>query len=136
MSIKVGDNVRIDATGEIGLVIYVTSVFVMVKVENIEIPINYALDEVTAVESYVYQVGDKGFLENGIDKYRIVANDAMNQDGTTYLAALVVMNSDSNPGYVNIREQTMGFNIEGRHPLDYEFGGNTTYNLLPPGAVI
>lgn len=85
-------------------------------------------------DKYIYQVGDAGLLENGIDTYRITANDAMLQDGSTYLAALVVVNSSSNEGYVNIKEQGMGFSMEGRHPLDYQFGGDIAYNLTPPGT--
>jgi len=136
MTIKVGDQVTVNATEERGLVLYVAASFAMVKVEHVEVPINFGFDEITVIEGHIYRVGDCGYLVNGIDTYRIVANDVMRQDGSAYLLALVVNNSHSNPGYENISEQSMGYNRLGRHPLDYQFGGVTGYNLLPPGTTV
>ena len=132
--IEIGNRVEVIATHERGVVVYVAVSFAMVKVDDVEIPVNYAHDELSVLQRHVYQVGDRGFLENGIDTYRVLATDGMQQDGTTFIATLVVSNSASNPGYVNIREQSMGFDMRGRHPLDYQFGGVTDYNLTPPNT--
>jgi len=88
-------------------------------------------------EEYTYKVGDRGFLKNGIDTYRILATDAVfrpfnNVECTIH--ALVISNADSNEGYVNIFEKSADFSSTGLSTAHIAAGegGIDTYDLTPP----
>ena len=88
-------------------------------------------------EEYTYKVGDRGFLKNGIDTYRILAVDAVFRpiggiDCPIY--ALVISNSGANEEVKKIYEKSNEYSIEGWsafHIVGGE-GGADTYDLAPP----
>jgi len=88
-------------------------------------------------EEYTYKIGDIGTLKNGEDTYRIVADDMVVRPvGTTEfpLLALIINNSHSNEGYVNIYEQSTSYAANGwslSHALAGP-GGTNYYDLVPP----
>ena len=88
-------------------------------------------------EEYTYKVGDRGFLKNGIDTYRILAVDAVFRPigGINCpIHALIISNSDANEGVENIYEKSNDFSVDGwstTHCMNAT-SGVTSYDLTPP----
>jgi len=89
------------------------------------------------MSKYIYKVGDRGLLKNGIDTYRILATDAVFApiNGVECnIHALVISNSDSNEGYVNVNEKSADFSPDGLSTAHIiaGVGGIDDYDLTEP----